>query len=645
MESRTLSPEDPNWESRWLPGFTKPLADARERLAKAKEEVAEARADLKDAQAHLDDVDTRLSALQSGPLYRRAQAMLDHVGQDKRFMDILDDMAPGKATGGGLGKLESVINKDIYGKVLEKAVTTALPPLGIANLFRSAIKAEDCERRLDSASKHMGDAPLAKGLATSLAHAKEAEKWKLGIEGTIGFVGMALTMKGASAVGTLMQPAMLVVNKAVEHGTQPLGWIVGGAVSKITESVVEGLPDMVFEKAGTTVLDKASDSNAQGMERAELVRTLKAMEVPEGTSMPVIPVKPYGSSHSAERVLPLSDPQVGIAFLAYLGPKADEGMLRDPGKREMEERRLQLREEMFGAGRSEDLRPGTKVDGDKDLVSSSIGAPGSRTAARSVVRARCTCCMRALAGRPERSRPAGLLAADLAQGAEPQAGRSRSIRRPARSSQNAIAMLTRFQAMPLRNAALVGAGEVVDLARQPAAQRHAEHGCHQHEADPGAGLGGREVVAHDQRVARHDAALRQPEQGRDEIERGQPVEGQVEEQRQALQRRAQEQRGEAADPVGDEARGQPADHAQAQHDRQHLGAARRRRSRGRRNRRRYGPAASTWRCSRRCRPRTRRACSAAGDSGSAACRRRPARRRRVRCRGGRRRSRAPAAAW
>jgi hypothetical protein len=378
VESRTLSPEDPNWESRWLPGFTKPLADARERLAKAKEEVAEARADLKDAQTHLDDVDTRLSALQSGPLYRRAQAMLDHVGQDKRFMDILDDMAPGKATGGGLGKLESVINKDIYGKVLEKAVTTALPPLGIANLFRSAIKAEDCERRLDSASKHMGDAPLAKGLATSLAHAKEAEKWKLGIEGTIGFVGMALTMKGASAVGTLMQPAMLVVNKAVEHGTQPLGWIVGGAVSKITESVVEGLPDMVFEKAGNTVLDKASDSNAQGMERAELVRTLKAMEVPEGTSMPVIPVKPYGSSHSAERVLPLSDPQVGIAFLAYLGPKADEGMLRDPGKREMEERRLQLREEMFGAGRSEDLRPGTKVDGDKDLVSQLDRGPGQQ---------------------------------------------------------------------------------------------------------------------------------------------------------------------------------------------------------------------------------------------------------------------------
>jgi hypothetical protein len=57
----------------------------------------------------------------------------------------------------------------------------------------------------------------------------------------------------------------------------------------------------------------------------------------------------------------------------------------------------------------------------------------------------------------------------------------------------------------------IGAGEVVDLAAQPAAQRHADDGRHQHQADPGAGLAGREVVAHDHRVARHDAALRQPE--------------------------------------------------------------------------------------------------------------------------------------
>ena len=176
----------------------------------------------------------------------------------------------------------------------------------------------------------MGDAPLAKGLATSLAHAKEAEKWKLGIEGTIGFVGMALTMKGASAVSTLMQPAMLVVNKAVEHGTQPLGWIVGGAVSKITEFGGR-------RPAGHGVREGGHHRPRQGL-RQQRARNgacragaaLKAMEVPEGTSMPVIPVKPYGSSHSAERVLPLSDPQVGIAFLAYPRPQGRRGHAARP---------------------------------------------------------------------------------------------------------------------------------------------------------------------------------------------------------------------------------------------------------------------------------------------------------------------------
>ena len=43
------------------------------------------------------------------------------------------------------------------------------------------------------------------------------------------------------------------------------------------------------------------------------------------------------------------------------------------------------------------------------------------------------------------------------------------------------------------------------------------------------------VVAHDQRIARHDAALRKPKEGRDEIERGQAIEGQIEDQSQTLQ--------------------------------------------------------------------------------------------------------------
>ena len=141
-------------------------------------------------------------------------------------------------------------------------------------------------------------------------------------------------------------------------------------------------------------------------------------------------------------------------------------------------------------------------------------------------------------------------------------------------------------------------------ARHPAARRHAEHGCGQDEADAGAGLARREIVAHDQCIARHDAALREAEQRRDDDRAKSGRRRAGRRTAQALQGRAEDGEGSrTADTVGDQARDQAADHAHAQHDRQHLGAARRRRNRGRRNRRRYGPAASTWRCSRQCRPR------------------------------------------
>jgi hypothetical protein len=66
--------------------------------------------------------------------------------------------------------------------------------------------------------------------------------------------------------------------------------------------------------------------------------------------------------------MPLSDPDVAVAFVAYLGPGADESLLGNPQTREMEERRLELRQEMFGAPPEEHLVPGTKVNGDKALV-------------------------------------------------------------------------------------------------------------------------------------------------------------------------------------------------------------------------------------------------------------------------------------
>ena len=84
----------------------------------------------------------------------------------------------------------------------------------------------------------------------------------------------------------------------------------------------------------------------------------------------------------------------------------------------------------------------------------------------------------------------------------------------------------------------------------------------------------REVLAHDDGVGRHDAALEQAEQRRGEIERVERVVDQVEDQRHALQGRAQQQGLDAADPVGDPARGDAAHDAEAQHQRQHRRAAR-----------------------------------------------------------------------
>src|SRR2546430_1397247 len=90
----------------------------------------------------------------------------------------------------------------------------------------------------------------------------------------------------------------------------------------------------------------------------------------------------------------------------------------------------------------------------------------------------------------------------------------------------------------------------------------------------GAGLAGLEVLAHDDGVGGDQAALEQTEQGRHDVQRGESVEGQEQHERDALQRRAEQQRAQASDPVADPARGEPADDAEAEHDRQHLGAAR-----------------------------------------------------------------------
>src|SRR6266571_4797154 len=111
----------------------------------------------------------------------------------------------------------------------------------------------------------------------------------------------------------------------------------------------------------------------------------------------------------------------------------------------------------------------------------------------------------------------------------------------------------------------VGAGEIEDRARHPAAERHAEERRHQDHAEARACLAGFEMLAHDQGVGGHDATLEQAEERRYDVQGDKTVERQEEQQRDPLQHRAEQQRAQAADVIGDPPRGKPADDAEAEH--------------------------------------------------------------------------------
>ena len=89
----------------------------------------------------------------------------------------------------------------------------------------------------------------------------------------------------------------------------------------------------------------------------------------------------------------------------------------------------------------------------------------------------------------------------------------------------------------------------------------------------GAGFFGGKILAHDDGVARHDAALEQAEHRRDDVERNQSVIEEVEQQGDALQRRPQHQCRQTAEPVGDESRADAPHDPERHHQRQHVGAA------------------------------------------------------------------------
>src|SRR5579862_15453 len=121
----------------------------------------------------------------------------------------------------------------------------------------------------------------------------------------------------------------------------------------------------------------------------------------------------------------------------------------------------------------------------------------------------------------------------------------------------------------------IGAGMVEYGAGHPSSQGHAEQRGRDDRADPRARLPRRKILAHDDRIGRHDASLEQPEQRRDDVERDQSVEGQEHDQRGELEPRTEKERAQATDAVADETEAEPADDAAPEHQRQHLRAARR----------------------------------------------------------------------
>lgn len=382
-------------------GLTGELKSAKEQLQTAKENLDKANLSLEESKQALQKTNDKLTALKVGPHFRRAQQLMNNIGQDERFTRILDELSPGKISGGTLGKLEKTLTLPKPGEILEKVVTKAIPPVGVFKLFWSAIKAEDRERCLGTAKEHMKDFPLAQGLAESLAKASETEKWKLGFQGTFSFLSTALTSPlpgGHSIMGT-------VTGKMTEsmHLVQPhhsFDQMVRSKVLAFSEQVQESLKETIHDNIKDTVQEKVQDKfqdelieSQMGMEEAkELRHAMKKLIVPDGTSMPVIPVKPFSGESGVVRDLPLTDPEVSIALLTYLGPPEDKGMLNstDSKVRENEERRLLLRQEMFGAEPNEDLSPGKSKnpEQEKKLVNE-LNSKGTRNESFEIVKKTC----------------------------------------------------------------------------------------------------------------------------------------------------------------------------------------------------------------------------------------------------------------
>jgi hypothetical protein len=319
------------------PGLTRELAESKVRRQKVQEALGAARVDLQEAQAELQDKEDGLAALRDGPALRRTQTLLDNVGGDPDLAALIERNKPSDFSGKA--------KKFLAPKNLLRKGVGFIPLVGLAVTYKEAVDCEDQERSLNGATKLLADTPIAKGLAESLSRSKEIEKWKKGFEFTAGFITTAVTLPFAGALGPAMEPITAPISGAVGHAaTHVGGQMVGGLAAQgatmgVKKAVVKGAElggGALFEQA---LPDELATERGSKVRQPEDLAMLQELE--EGTAAPTIPGKDGEG-------FPLSDPPVAEALLEFLGPKADAAKLSNPRKRDAEERRMRLREEMFG---------------------------------------------------------------------------------------------------------------------------------------------------------------------------------------------------------------------------------------------------------------------------------------------------------
>lgn len=352
---------------REIEGFQATEKSCREKLVKAQEALATSQEDLQ-------EVVGALQQLKGASSFLRAQLMLDQVGGDPRFLECLNKVAPGKADGGMLGSLESAMGSVNKTFVFDTVVGFVLPPVGVGRTFYKAIQAENRERYLNVAKDQavMKQYPLARSLASALSTANEQEKWKLGISGSLSFVTTAISLKlpgSSSALGALTTPLFSPLVSQIGSGANhALGSILGGLVEVGVESGLPAVSKKVVSKGVETGLGKVSESNSQSLEKAQFERALASLNFEDGQGLPLIPIR---DSEGTLQFHSLSDPEIGVALLSYLGPAVNETLLgKADSLGENEQRRMALRKEIFGAANSEDFSPGksTVPDLDKGLI-------------------------------------------------------------------------------------------------------------------------------------------------------------------------------------------------------------------------------------------------------------------------------------